>query len=66
MKKDIQPEYKQVRVTCNCGYEFTTGSTKDEIHVEVCSRCHPFYTGQQRATQARGRIEKFNRKYGVQ
>lgn len=65
MRKDIQPEYKQVKVTCNCGNEFMTGSTKDAIHVEVCSKCHPFYTGQQRATQARGRIEKFNRRYGV-
>lgn len=65
MKKDIQPEYNQVRVTCNCGNEFKTGSTKGEIHVEVCSKCHPFFTGQQRATQARGRIEKFNRKYGT-
>ncbi|MDO5695428.1 MAG: 50S ribosomal protein L31 [Eubacteriales bacterium] len=65
MKKEIQPEYQQAKVTCNCGNEFTTGSTKEEIHVEVCSKCHPFYTGQQRAAQARGRIEKFNRKYGV-
>lgn len=65
MRKDIQPEYQQAKVTCNCGNEFTTGSTKGEIHVEVCSKCHPFYTGQQRTAQARGRIEKFNRKYGV-
>ena len=45
--------------------EFVTGSTKEDIHVEICSKCHSFYTGQQKATQARGRIDKFNRKYGV-
>ena len=49
----------------NCGNEFVTGSTKEEIHVEICSKCHSFYTGQQKAAQARGRIDKFNRKYGV-
>ena len=48
-----------------CGNEFVTGSTKKEIHVEICSKCHPFYTGQQKATSARGRIDKFNRKYGL-
>lgn len=57
MRNNIQPEYNQVRVTCNCGTNSATGSTKGEIHVEVCSKCHPFYTGQQRAAQARGRIE---------
>lgn len=64
MKKDIHPEYFEAEVTCNCGNKFTTGSTKKEIHVEICSKCHPFYTGQQKAAQARGRIEAFNRKYG--
>ena len=61
----IQPKYYQCKVTCNCGNEFITGSTKPEIHVEICSKCHPFYTGQQKAAQARGRIEKFNKKYGL-
>ena len=65
MREDIQPKYYQAKVTCNCGNEFTTGSTKPEIHVEICSKCHPFYTGQQKAAQARGRIEAFNKKYGV-
>ena len=65
MREGIHPEYKQVKVRCNCGNEFVTGSTKDEIRVEVCSKCHPYYTGQQKATSARGRIEKFNRKYGM-
>ena len=48
MKKGIHPEYKQVKVKCHCGNEFVTGSTKDEITVEVCSKCHPFYTGSQK------------------
>ena len=57
MREGIHPEYYQAK--------FVTGSTKEEIHVEICSKCHPFYTGQQKATTARGRIDKFNRKYGV-
>ena len=65
MKEGIHPEYYQATVTCNCGNTFVTGSTKKDIHVEICSKCHPFYTGQQKATAARGRIEKFNRKYGM-
>ncbi len=65
MKEGIHPAYYQAKVTCNCGNEFVTGSTKKEIHVEICSKCHPFYTGQQKATSARGRIDKFNRKYGL-
>lgn len=65
MKEGIHPNYYQAKVVCNCGNEFVTGSTKEEIHVEICSKCHSFYTGQQKAAQARGRIDKFNRKYGV-
>lgn len=65
MKEGIHPQYYQATVTCNCGNTFVTGSTKPEIHVEVCSKCHPFYTGQQKSARADGRIEKFNRKYGV-
>ena len=66
MREGIHPAYYQAKVVCNCGNEFVTGSTKEEIHVEICSKCHPFYTGQQKATSARGRIDKFNKKYGVQ
>ena len=66
MREGIHPNYYQATVTCNCGNTFVTGSTKKEIHVEVCSKCHSFYTGQQKAAQARGRIDKFNKKYGVQ
>lgn len=65
MKEAIHPKYYQTKVVCNCGNEFMTGSTKPEIRVEVCSKCHSFYTGQVKATAARGAIEKFNRKYGL-
>ena len=65
MKEGIHPKYQECTVTCNCGNTFKTGSTKSELRVEVCSKCHPFYTGQQKAAQARGRIDKFNRKYGI-
>ena len=63
MKKDIHPEYKQVSVTCACGNTFTTGSTKDELRVEICSECHPFFTGKQKFMERGGRVEKFKKKY---
>jgi large subunit ribosomal protein L31 len=66
MRAGIHPDYYQAKVVCNCGNEFVTGSTKEEIHVEICSKCHSFYTGTQKAAKARGRIEQFNKKYGVQ
>ena len=56
--------YKDAKVTCACGETFTTKSTKDEIHVEVCSKCHPFYTGKQSRASRTGRVDKFNKKYG--
>lgn len=65
MKKDIQPKYYEAKVVCNCGNEFVVGSTKKEIHIEICSKCHPFYTGKQKQIKARGRIDKFNKKYGL-
>lgn len=65
MKEGIHPNYYQATVTCNCGNTFVTGSTRKDIHVEICSKCHSFYTGQQKAAAARGRIDKFNRKYGI-
>ena len=64
-KADLHPKYQECKVTCNCGNTFTVGSTKPEIHVEICSKCHSFYTGQQKALKARGRIDKFNKKYGI-
>lgn len=65
VKNGIHPNYYNATVTCNCGNTFVTGSTKEDIHVEVCSKCHPFYTGQQKATRARGRVEMFNKKYNL-
>ena len=65
MKKDIHPEYGKASVTCVCGNTFETRSTKKEIKVEVCSACHPFYTGKQRLMDSAGRVERFNRKYGI-
>lgn len=64
MKPDIHPEYVESTVTCSCGETFTTRSTKPEIKVEICSVCHPFYTGKQRLVDTGGRVERFNRKYG--
>ena len=65
MKEGIHPKYNQTTITCACGEVIATGSTKENIRVEICSKCHPFYTGQQKANQARGRIEQFNKKYGM-
>ena len=65
MKKDIHPESKECKVTCACGNTFTCKSTKSEINVEICSECHPFYTGKQVRTSKKGNVEKFNAKYGI-
>lgn len=64
MKKGIHPKYNDCTVTCACGETFTTKSNKEEISVEVCSKCHPFYTGKQRGTTRKGNVDKFNKKYG--
>ena len=65
MKAEIHPEYQDLKVICSCGNEFVTRSTlKDELHIEVCSSCHPFYTGKQKIVDTAGRVEKFRRKYG--
>ena len=64
MKQGIHPDYKQTTIKCACGEVIETGSTKENISVEICSKCHPFYTGKEKAAQARGRVEAFNRKYG--
>ena len=65
MKKEIHPEYVDATVTCGCGETFTTRSAKSEIRVEICSKCHPFYTGRQKFVDTAGRVEKFLRKYGM-
>jgi len=64
MNASIQPEYVECTVTCGCGSVFTTRSTRPTINVEICSACHPFYTGQQKFVDTAGRIEKFRRRYG--
>ncbi|MEN3202858.1 MAG: 50S ribosomal protein L31 [Atribacterota bacterium] len=65
MKKGIHPEYQETRVICACGNTFVTKSTKfPEIRVEICAKCHPFFTGQQKIVDTTGRVEKFRSKYG--
>lgn len=65
MKASGHPEYNEVQVTCSCGNQFTTRSTMNKaLHIEVCSQCHPFYTGKQKVMDTAGRIEKFKNKYG--
>lgn len=65
MKPDIHPKYKTVTVQCSCGNTFETKSTLGrDLHIEVCSACHPFYTGKQRLVDTAGRVDKFRRKYG--
>lgn len=66
MKKDIHPEYYEATVHCACGNTFKTGSTKKELRVEVCSECHPFFTGRQKFAEKGGRVEKFKKKYGLE
>ena len=66
MKEKIHPKYQEAKVSCGCGNTFLTGSVKKELKVDVCSNCHPFYTGTQRSLLARGRVEKFNKRYGVE
>ena len=63
MKKGIHPEYYKAQVKCACGHTFETGPTMKEIKVEVCSKCHPFFTGKQKLVDSAGRIDRFRRKY---
>ena len=63
MKPGIHPEYNEVTVVCACGNTFPTRSTKEELRLEVCSECHPFFTGKERYIDSAGRVEKFQRKY---
>ncbi|MDK4679514.1 50S ribosomal protein L31 [Kingella negevensis] len=66
MKQDIHPDYHEVQVTCSCGNTFTTKSVmaKENFNIEVCSQCHPFYTGKQKIVDTAGRVDKFNQKFG--
>ncbi len=65
MKQGIHPEYKASRITCACGNVIETRSTAGDMSVEICSNCHPFYTGKQKLVDTAGRVERFNKKYGI-
>ncbi|MEI8405119.1 MAG: 50S ribosomal protein L31 [Actinomycetes bacterium] len=65
MKADIHPTYEAANVQCSCGNTFTTRSTKPELRSELCNECHPFFTGKQKLVDSGGRVERYNRRYGV-
>ena len=65
MKQAIHPKFNVTKVTCVCGNEFETGSVKENIRVEICSECHPFFTGKQKFVDAGGRVDRFKKKYGM-
>lgn len=65
MKKDIHPKYGKSTIKCACGNSFETGSTKESMKIEICSVCHPFFTGKQKIVDTAGRVERFNRKYNL-
>ena len=65
MQEKIHPDYKETTVTCACGEVIHTRSTKQNVRVEICSKCHPFYTGKQKLVDSAGRVEKFQKKYGL-
>jgi large subunit ribosomal protein L31 len=66
VKEGIHPSYKEVDVRCACGNTFKTRSTKPDLHLEICSACHPFFTGRQKLIDTEGRVERFNKKFGLQ
>ncbi len=65
MKENIHPKYGRATVRCACGETFVTGSTKSELKVEICSKCHPFYTGRQKLVDTGGRVDRFKKRYGL-
>ncbi len=65
MKADIHPEYVEAIVRCACGNSFQTRATKPDLHIEVCSACHPYFTGEHRIVDTAGRVERFKRRYGI-
>lgn len=65
MKKDIHPKYNLTKITCACGNVIETRSTESDIHVEICSACHPFFTGKQKLVDTAGRIDRFKKRYGI-
>jgi large subunit ribosomal protein L31 len=64
MKEKIHPKYVETTIRCACGAEYTTRSTRPDLHIEICSNCHPFFTGKQKLMDTAGRVERFNKKYG--
>lgn len=66
MKTDIHPEYVDAVVRCACGVTFQTRATKADLHVEICSQCHPYFTGEHRIVDTAGRVERFKRRYGIE
>ncbi len=67
MKQEIHPNYEEITVTCACGNSFQTRSTKgEELHIEICSECHPFFTGKQKLVDTAGRVDRFNKRYARQ
>lgn len=66
MKEGLHPDYKATTITCACGAVWETGSTKENIHVEVCSKCHPFYTGRQKLVDTGGRVDRFKKRFGME
>ena len=66
MREGIHPKYEQVEARCACGNTFATRSTKSELHLEICSACHPFFTGRQKLIDTEGRVERFTKRFGVQ
>ncbi|MFL2560889.1 MAG: 50S ribosomal protein L31 [Gammaproteobacteria bacterium] len=67
MKKETHPDYQEIKVTCSCGNTFATKSTlSSDLSIEVCSACHPFYTGQQKIVDTAGRVDKFRKRFGIQ
>ena len=65
MKQGIHPSYHQTKIYCACGEVIETGSTSKDMHVEICSKCHPFYTGKQKLVDAGGRVDKFKKRFGL-
>ena len=65
MREGIHPDYKKTTITCACGAVYETGSTKEDVRVEICAKCHPFYTGKQKLVDTGGRVEKFKKKLGI-
>ena len=66
MKEGIHPNYNQTKVKCACGAEYVTGSTKDGLHVDICSKCHPFFTGKQKLVDTGGRVDRFKKRYNLE